>query len=315
MIKNKFKNKRFVVLSSLIVISSIGVGAILASCKDNTKPEPKNSVPNQQLLTNTGANKTNNANNGTNDNNPPKPSEKQKEDVNKQTNKEADKLKEEQPVSPKTDSQNPPKVSETEQEENKTQNQPKDENKNKNENSEFKEPELTENPPVIQEPNKEETQPEKQVESVPAPRKEEKEKEKPLEVVPEEKILTRDQLIEGGRKVLDWLYKNETEKKISEEQKNHAFSQKDGAKNDVDIYEVDFGKLFNLTTEEADKLMADFFTEDYKNSKNILKVKKLTKKIWRSYWTPLTREWLTPDKIKDKMKSLTVPNIVDGKED
>lgn len=310
MIKNKFKNKRFVVLSSLIVISSIGVGAILASCKDNTKPEPKNSVPNQQLLTNTGANKTNNVNNGTNDNNQPKPSEKQKEDVNKQTNKEADKPKEEQPVLPKTDSQNPPKVSETEQEENKTQNQPKDENKN--ENSEFKEPELTENPPVIQEPNKEETQPEKQVESVPAPRKEEKEKEKPLEVVPEEKILTRDQLIEGGRKALDWLYEKEKEGKVTQDQKDHAFYQKDGAIKDEDVYEVDFAKLFNLTPEEADKLMIGFFTKDYKNSKNILKVKELIKIIWRSYWAPLSREILDSKGIRDTLYNKTIGNIVDG---
>lgn len=302
MIKHKFKNKKLVVLLSLGMVATIGATAILASCNDN-KNTPVKKVENKNKNVTVEANKKTNSDVSKNQTNQPKQDNNQNlEKNNQQLTPKVEKDSSEEPIKPQINLKPDDKKDQ--------QDQQPETGSNQKEQGNPKDPETKKEEPAPEvktpEPNNSEQngKPEVKQEKMQGNQADQEQK------VPEERKLTRDELLIGTKKILDWMLENEKKKLITEEQKQLGFYRKPGSVKDEDVYDVDFGKLFNTT--EPDKLMTSFFTSDYKNSRNLLNVKKVTKSIWKSYWTPLIREVFQEDSnaIADTILTKTIPNFL-----
>ncbi|AJQ45243.1 hypothetical protein JM47_01225 [Ureaplasma diversum] len=337
MIKHKFKNKKLVVLLSLGMVAVIGATAILASCNDN-KNTPVKKVENKNKNVTVEANKKTNSDVSKNQTNQPKQDNNQNlEKNNQQTTPKVEKDSSEEPIKPQINLKPDDKKDQQDQ-----QDQQPETGLNQKEQGNPKDPETKKEEPAPEvktpEPNTSEQNGKPEVKQEGMQEKNEKdsmglggqsntqqngENSNPMpeekmqgdqadqeQKVPEERKLTRDELLIGTKKILDWMLENEKKKLITEEQKQLGFYRKPGSVKDEDVYDVDFGKLFNTT--EPDKLMTSFFTSDYKNSRNLLNVKKVTKSIWKSYWTPLIREVFQEDSnaIADTILTKTIPNFL-----
>ncbi|KEZ22234.1 Vmc-like lipoprotein signal peptide domain-containing protein [Ureaplasma diversum] len=333
MIKHKFKNKKLVVLLSLGMVATIGATAILASCNDN-KNTPVKKVENKNKNVTVEANKKTNSDVSKNQTNQPKQDNNQnleknnqqltpkvekdssEEPIKPQINLNPDDKKDQKDQKPETGSnqkeQGTPKAPETKKEES----TPEVKTPEPNASEQDKKPE--EKQEGMQEKNEKDSKDSGQSNS-----KQDGENSSPMleekmqgdqadqeQKAPEERRLTREEVIDGTKKILEWMLKMEKDKQITDEQIQHGFYQDTGAVKPEDVFEVDFKKLFK--TEDDDKLMTSFFGPDYKNSKNLLMVKMVTKTIWRAYWALQSREFYAndPQKIADTILAKTIPNFL-----
>ncbi|AIA29600.1 hypothetical protein MCFN_02325 [Mycoplasmopsis californica] len=125
--------------------------------------------------------------------------------------------------------------------------------------------------------------------------------------IPIEKELSKEEIKNGLIKQLDWLAKNENN--ITQQAKDEAFRVLPKS-NGIEIYDTKLEILFG--NDKYEPLLTSFFTKQWSNTKNIRRIKTLSKELWKAFFNNESREWLGGvENVVKIIKETSIKNFID----